>query len=717
MEKRSIVAKFLALVSVLIVALIAIIPSVSAQIRFEILDQTLGQLHKILQTDTIVFAVLVFLFFFLMYGIFAIGLKQSKISGEKGKLTKNGKVIALSLAGIVILSTFFVRNNVLSFAKNTLAPQFNLFFAIILSVLIFMLFRWFGKQTFDKRPDMANVFGIFSVGLALSMFGAIGEAKWAEGLGLALIIISAVWLLVLIISGTAEEREDKKKKKEGEEREDEEEGKVGTIYGTVKDAVSGDPIRRAKVTATIEGHTYSATSLRDGTYHLYSLPQADNVVIKASADGYADFESDPINIRRDRRFDIAMGTEGRTYPVNLIVRNAVTGDNIDNEADTELYASPPGAPAPVRIPVGEHPGAGIWAVYRGNGQYEVNIVTDRPLDRQLSVTFGAKSPGYLDNTRASTVDDLRSPPAHCIIELMPDTGGARDVHVEVIDASSGDRIVDPGTKLYLGLPGATPRELTAGEYTDDGTGVYTVPEGTINPVFPMGGGTTFTLGASSPGYPSNNSALSIDYSAALQPIYQIPLGGTAGTFSITGRVTDSDNNPVGGARVEFNTHHADTNASGNYTISGIPNTEADPAATIKVSKADYQTATFTKGLNPDMANTHDLQINRYTFKINITDNSTGAIVDTIDDPYNPHPVTLPPGFNYMVELIADPVNGKFDAAAPPAERIFNIPAIAGFTPINFTITPDGNRATLDTAFTVAAEVTAALDIDIKMIDR
>ncbi|MBW3017799.1 carboxypeptidase-like regulatory domain-containing protein [Candidatus Woesearchaeota archaeon] len=713
MEKRAIVAKILALVSILIVFIISI-PSASAQIKFDVLDKTLGQFHKILGMDGVVFGVLVFLFFFLMYGIFALGLSRSKAFSKDGKLTKNAKVVALSLAGIVILSTFFVRKNVLSFAKNTLAPQFNLFFAVILSVLMFMLFRWLGRQTFRNRQDMADVFGIFSVGLALSMFGAIGEAKWAEGLGLVLIIISAIWLLVLILAGSGEDRDERRRRDEGDERRRREEGRVATIYGTGRDMNTGDPIRGATVTVNIPGVT-PARSLRDGSYHLWDLPLGDNVRVSATADGYQEFHSEPINLQRDRRLDIPMATGEQSYNINVIVRDAITGIPIDREADTRFYVTTPHEAIPIEVPA-------EFVHYQGNGRYILTFIyvpgpgcSGVP---NFPTIWGASCrPDYDDNIRAVTVDDITNPIHIYEIELTPHSppGGGRDVRVEVIDAAHGTRIVNAGTRLYLGLPGATPRQLTAGEYTDDGSGVYTIPEATINPVFPLGGAMIFTIGASSPGFPQNEAAVSIDYTGPLHPIYQIPLGGAAGTFSITGRVTDR-NGPVDAVRVEFRTHHANTNAAGNYTISGIPNTEADPAAILTVSKTDYQTATFTRGLNPGMANTHDLQINRYTFRAFAIHVPTGAIHQTINDPYTATNVNLAPGEEYTIRLEADPTNGRFDPATPPAERIFEIAGVTGFTPINFTIVNE-NRAELEHSFILPPTPSLTYIFDIRMIDR
>jgi hypothetical protein len=719
MEKRAIVAKFLVLVSFLIVSLLSI-PFASAAVDFKILDQTLGQLHKILGMDTVVFGILVFLLFFLLYGVFALGLSRSRLGGDNGRLNRNGRIIAISLAGVVIISTFFVRKNVLSFAKTKLAPQFNLFFAVILGVLMFMLFRWLGQQTFRDREDMANVFGIFAVGLALSMFGAIGNARWAEGIGLTLIIISAIWLLVLLISG-AGGPDDRRRRREPNPPPPPPPGRA-TIWGIVTDAATGNAIRNAQVSTTIEGHQYTSATNRHGHYRLYSMPQSDNVVVQATADGYEDWTSEAINLTEDRRMDIPMMPEEpphQVYHIRVQVLDATPPPPhvpIQNN-DTLFYYSTPHDPMPHEIPAEHiHP--------QGNGVYILDIIyAGAAPPPPIPGIVGATSPGYHPNPAAVPIPDISHPAHQYEILLTPDHGPpGGDVNVQVVDAA-GHRIISPATRFRLSLPGPGPtNEVDPANYIDNGDGSYVIPEATLNPILPVGGGaTTVSLGARSPGHPNNDKAVNVDF-AALLPMYTIQLGGgpippppPPGTFSITGTVNNENGDPVNGARVELNpAHHANTDAAGNYVIDNIPNAEAGPAVNITVSCADHQTRVFARGLNPDVANNHDFVISRFTFRIIITNNDDGSNVTTINDPYSAAGIPLPDGINLMIRLQADPVNGRFDPATPAAERTFEIPGIV--PAIEFNII-DENTAELAHTFTVPLAPAFDLIFDIRVIDR
>ncbi|MBW2987827.1 carboxypeptidase-like regulatory domain-containing protein, partial [Candidatus Woesearchaeota archaeon] len=451
MEKRAIVAKILALVSFLIVSLLSIPFASAAPLDFKILDQTIGQLHKILGMDAVVFGILVFLLFFLLYGIFALGLSRSRLGGDNGRLNKNGKIIALSLAGVIIVSTFFVRKNVLAFAKNRLAPQFNLFFAVILSVLMFMLFRWLGQQTFRDREDMANVFGIFAVGLALSMFGAIGNARWAEGIGLTLIIISAIWLLVLLISGAGGPDDERRRPPTPPPPPPPPPPGRATIWGVVVDAATGNSLGRGvQVTATVNGaQVANTTTNNEGHYRLYSMEQSDNVIVHARTDGYDDWDSEAINLTEDRRLDIPMTPEAPPHHVynirvQVLDQDVVPHAPIQND-DTRFFYSTPHDPMPHEIPDEHvHP--------QGNGVYILDIIYagGAPPPPPIPGIVGATCPGYHPNPAAVNIPDITHP-AHQY-EILMTAGGPppppppNAVNVEVVDAG-GTRIINPATRL------------------------------------------------------------------------------------------------------------------------------------------------------------------------------------------------------------------------------------------------------------------------------
>jgi len=186
--------------------LLLTIPFASAQ--QDVFSQTLEGVHKLMDNKPMMFAILFFLFYFLLYGIFAIGLSRSKAFSPEGKLTKTGKTICLTMSGIVVLSVFFVAGpgQVLIRARE-IAHQFNIFFAVILSVLIAAIFRYIFDSQEINGVNMRNIMTIFGLALALQMFGSIGGRPLFTGLGTTLFVILAIYAILKMFAGGREEDE------------------------------------------------------------------------------------------------------------------------------------------------------------------------------------------------------------------------------------------------------------------------------------------------------------------------------------------------------------------------------------------------------------------------------------------------------------------------------------------------------------------------------
>jgi hypothetical protein len=193
-------------VILLVLFILITIPTVAAQ--QDVFSQTLSGVHKLMENKPIMFAILFFLFFFLLYGIFALGLSRSKAFSPEGKLTKTGKTICLTMSGIVVLSVFFVAGpgQVLIRARE-IAHQFNIFFAVVLSVLIAAIFRYIFDAEEVKGKNLRTFMTIFGLALALQMFGTLGGRPLLTGLATAIFIILAVYGIIYLIGGGREEDE------------------------------------------------------------------------------------------------------------------------------------------------------------------------------------------------------------------------------------------------------------------------------------------------------------------------------------------------------------------------------------------------------------------------------------------------------------------------------------------------------------------------------
>ncbi|MBW3010894.1 hypothetical protein KY326_01605 [Candidatus Woesearchaeota archaeon] len=170
--------------------------SYSALAQLDAIAAPFKSLIGMLKNDNIVFGVLFFLFFILLYAAFVGGLNTIPAfkSEEAGKFTKNAKIVALTLSGITVLSTFFVagRTDVLAHAKR-IASMFNLFFAVLLSVILFFIVR----HTFKGEGEIfgiesKNLMSILSLALALFVFGTIGDSGWAIGMGMTIFMITMI---------------------------------------------------------------------------------------------------------------------------------------------------------------------------------------------------------------------------------------------------------------------------------------------------------------------------------------------------------------------------------------------------------------------------------------------------------------------------------------------------------------------------------------------
>ncbi|MCK4670021.1 MAG: apolipoprotein A1/A4/E family protein [Nanoarchaeota archaeon] len=179
--------------------------SYSAMAQLDALAAPFKGLVDILKNDNIVFGILFFLFFILLYAVFVGGLNTipSFKSEEAGKFTKNAKIVALTLSGITVLSTFFVlgRTDVLAHAKR-IASMFNLFFAVILSVFFFFIIR----HTFKGEGtiwglETKNLMSVLALVLALYVFGTIGQSAWALGMGMSIFVITGIVVLGFALSG------------------------------------------------------------------------------------------------------------------------------------------------------------------------------------------------------------------------------------------------------------------------------------------------------------------------------------------------------------------------------------------------------------------------------------------------------------------------------------------------------------------------------------
>ncbi|MBW3011502.1 hypothetical protein KY326_04760 [Candidatus Woesearchaeota archaeon] len=120
------------------------VTSVAAQTGYQ---QSTGQITQaftmafswlpaVLKIKSVVFGVLLILFWIFLYNIILVGVRRWLV--REGETTKMHKAIAGSLAGIMILSVFFLTKDPMGKAQQ-IAGSFGMFFAIIISAVVYFL--------------------------------------------------------------------------------------------------------------------------------------------------------------------------------------------------------------------------------------------------------------------------------------------------------------------------------------------------------------------------------------------------------------------------------------------------------------------------------------------------------------------------------------------------------------------------------------------------
>jgi ElaB/YqjD/DUF883 family membrane-anchored ribosome-binding protein len=163
-------------------------------------NRMFGWVPQFLESKTAVLGMMVFLLFFLLYGVISSALRKTPLFGGQ-QLDRTGKTVALSLSGIVVLSVFFVRNNAVEFAK-TLAGAMNGFFALLFSGLVFLALKFtfkseqYGELAGTKWEDVIAFIGFI---LSLRMFASLMEDSALKATAVSLSYLSIVALPIYLL--------------------------------------------------------------------------------------------------------------------------------------------------------------------------------------------------------------------------------------------------------------------------------------------------------------------------------------------------------------------------------------------------------------------------------------------------------------------------------------------------------------------------------------
>ena len=151
-----------ALISIISLALG--VTTVSAATGVSMLTGPFTQLYQMMRTPSIVYGLAFLLYFMLFYGIYAAALKfVPTFAGDNG-LNHQGKVVAIALSGLTLLSLFvFTKGNIMSVMEKLLGP-FGVFGGLMLACL-FAGITYFGITGANNSSTFAWVATAAAIGM------------------------------------------------------------------------------------------------------------------------------------------------------------------------------------------------------------------------------------------------------------------------------------------------------------------------------------------------------------------------------------------------------------------------------------------------------------------------------------------------------------------------------------------------------------------------
>lgn len=175
------------------------VTSVAAQTGYQ---QSTGQITQaftmafswlpaVLKIKSVVFGVLLILFWIFLYNIILVGVRRWLV--REGETTKMHKAIAGSLAGIMILSVFFLTKDPMGKAQQ-IAGSFGMFFAIIISAVVYFLSKSMIRNNTDGESGGFQSTMLGALCLLLFTYLAEGTA-WG---GIRYLLMGVAFLILFI---------------------------------------------------------------------------------------------------------------------------------------------------------------------------------------------------------------------------------------------------------------------------------------------------------------------------------------------------------------------------------------------------------------------------------------------------------------------------------------------------------------------------------------
>ncbi len=181
------------------------LPAVFAQGIQGILNNLFKGLNTLITTDHTKFGLTFIAFFIVLYGVFSAGLNAVPAFKADGKLSKNGKLIAVGMSLLGVIGIFVTTDGRPYDVTKNVLEAFGIYGAIFVSVLIFLMLYFAFKDT-DFYNDRQWQLLICYLGIAMFLGGVISNhTSWSDAAVIFLIIGGFFLLSSLITSGGDDE--------------------------------------------------------------------------------------------------------------------------------------------------------------------------------------------------------------------------------------------------------------------------------------------------------------------------------------------------------------------------------------------------------------------------------------------------------------------------------------------------------------------------------
>jgi len=162
-----------------------------------------SSLQTILEVDELKFGLTFIAFFIILYGIFAAGLQIVPAFKDDGKLSRNGKLVAVGFSLLGNVGVFLSSNGRPADAVANLLSAFGFYAAIFVGIIIFLMLYFALKDTEFFKERVWELL-ICYLGIALLLGGTIVPAPEAKAWGVVALTIGIVFLIISLFSGATE---------------------------------------------------------------------------------------------------------------------------------------------------------------------------------------------------------------------------------------------------------------------------------------------------------------------------------------------------------------------------------------------------------------------------------------------------------------------------------------------------------------------------------